>query len=379
MVEPSENLVVLCVPGFPVSQDDSDKPFLLTHARSIASSGISVTVVAPACPGSPSRQEIDGIKIVRVRYALRRWETLAATGSMYREARGLKALLVPFMLLGLIWGTVREARNSNSVVVHGHWWIPGGFVAVVASFISQCRSVVHLHGSDSAIAGGWFMRRFARWVLNRATVCLAVSDNLAKWGNDLSSREVLVCPMPIFLGSSGLFQAPPIDGPILGVGRLEPEKGFDLLIEAVSNLPLRDRPPVVILGEGTERQALTQQAISCGVRLSLPGSVPPIEVEDWYHRARFVVVPSRREGFGLVAAEAAACGRAVIASNVGAMRSIIKHGESGLLVEPGDAQELCEALKTINPSWGIKGPKQVESMKLENHGEWLSNFYESLT
>ena len=64
--------------------------------------GFKVTVVAPALPGSPRRQTLEGIEVLRARYAPRRLETLAATGSMYREARGLKALLVVPMLLSMV-------------------------------------------------------------------------------------------------------------------------------------------------------------------------------------------------------------------------------------------------------------------------------------
>ena len=93
---------MLCAPGFPSSRDDSDKPFLLNHALALVSAGSDVTVVCPAVPGLPSRQTVEGVEVVRVRYAPRRFETLAATGSMYREARGFQSVFVLPMILTLI-------------------------------------------------------------------------------------------------------------------------------------------------------------------------------------------------------------------------------------------------------------------------------------
>ena len=108
-MESSQGLrVVLCTPGFPVSADDPDKPFLLDHATALVDAGLQVSVVCPASPGRPARQTLGEIEIFRVRYAPRRLETLAATGAMYREARGLKALLAVPMIVSMFMATMRE-------------------------------------------------------------------------------------------------------------------------------------------------------------------------------------------------------------------------------------------------------------------------------
>ena len=367
--------VAICAPGFPSSRDDSDKPFLLDHAKALVSTGLKVTVICPAVPGLPRRQVVEDILVLRVRYAPRRFETLASTGAMYREARGLRALLAIPMIAGMIIKTIKVSSEEGTVVCHGHWWMPGGFVAVIAARILKISSVVHLHGSDSTIVDNRFMRTLAHWVMSRATHCLAVSDRLAKWGQEVSERKVDVCGMPLRIPISTELSEAPIDGPILGVGRLVHEKGFDVLIEAMSSLDPINRPLLVIVGEGPEREALQKQASVMSVNLKLAGSVSPALMKDWYAKAQFVVVPSRREGFGLVAAEAAAHRRAVVASDVGAIDAIVKHGESGLLVEVENVEQLATALKNLDPSWGIKGPEKVAHMNLSTHGKWLLDLY----
>ena len=368
---------MLCAPGFPASIDDADKPFLLNHAMALSKAGIRVTVVCPMVNGLPPRHHIDGIEVVRVRYAPRRLQTLASTGSMYREARGIKSLLVLPMLLSLTVRMVIELRR-NKAVGYGHWWVPGGLVAVVAAAVTRRPSIVHVHGSDASIAGNKIFRVVASFVMRQADICMAVSEELANWSSKVSSRDCQVLPMPVEL-ERFLNAPPPSDnGLTLGVGRLVPEKGYDLLIEAASFIDPEKRPEITIIGVGPQRSHLETQARRLGVELHLPGAVSPRQMGDWYRRASIVVVPSRREGFGLVAAEAAAAGRAVIATKVGAMPQIVEDGVSGLLVEAGNVEALSEALASIDPTWGLQAPSKVAELGIDAHGRQLRLICEDL-
>jgi glycosyltransferase involved in cell wall biosynthesis len=107
----------------------------------------------------------------------------------------------------------------------------------------------------------------------------------------------------------------------------------------------------------------------------MPGALPPDGVRDWYQKASFVVVPSRREGFGLVAAEAAMSGRAVIGSRVGGIPDVIRHGVSGLIVEPDDIDGLIHAIQTIDISWGLVAPKNVVHLEAGGHSSFLATIY----
>ena len=369
--------VVLCAPGFPVSADDPDKPFLLDHATALVDAGLQVSVVCPASPGRPARQTLNGIEIFRVRYAPRRLETLAATGAMYREARGLKALLAVPMIVSMFVATMKELRQGPTVA-YGHWWIPGGLVAVLAARLGKRPSIVHLHGTDATITETLAMRKLAQLVLRMASERLAASEALAEWGRDLCFRDVQVLPMPLVFDRLPKPSPVPADGFVLGVGRLVPEKGFDVLIDAVARLAANDRPELVVVGVGPERHALAEQAAKAEVKLHLPGAVAPAELADWYRRARIVAVPSRREGFGLVAAEAAAAGRAVVGSAVGGIPVVVKSGVSGLLVEPGDVDALAKALIDVDPDWGVNGPGLVSHLGVRTHGDFVRELCDNL-
>jgi len=279
------------------------------------------------------------------------------------------------MIAALIVRAVRESRRDNVVALHGHWWVPGGVVAVVAGFLCKTKSVVHLHGSDSAVVTNYLMRWLSRRVMRSATHCLAVSQDLADWGESISSRHILICPMPLSNKFGPSVSVPPSDGPLLAVGRLVHEKGFDVLVEAVGRMDENERREIVIVGEGPEREALVVQAESYGLTLNMPGALPPDGVRDWYQKASFVVVPSRREGFGLVAAEAAMSGRAVIGSRVGGIPDVIRHGVSGLIVEPDDIDGLIHAIQTIDISWGLVAPENLVHLEAGGHSSFLATIY----
>ena len=85
-----------------------------------------------------------------------------------------------------------------------------------------------------------------------------------------------------------------------------------------------------------------------------------------------------REGYGLVAAEAAASARAVVGTKVGALPQIIDDGVSGLLVEPQNVDALAEALTVINPAWGSHGPNKISELGIEAHGLQVRRLCENL-
>ena len=343
--------VVLVTPGFPTSLDDHHKPFLADHARALAAAGAEVTVVCPAHPDAPRRHEVGGVEVRRVRFAPASVEARVALGESYRVFSGLSALWVIPMIGRLALAAARQARRSSGdeAVIHGHWWFPCGLVAVAAAALAGRRtaSVVHVHGSDAAVTTNPVHRWLARRVLRRSGAVVTVSEELRDWASSLVQRRsgrLQVVSMPVGVDRLGPATPRPADGPVVALGRLMAEKGFDVLIEAVALMDAAQRPEVVIVGDGPDRDLLEALALRRGVNATFAGAIAPGDVGAWYRRARLVCMPSRREGFGMITAEALAAGRPVVATNVGAAPQFITDGVNGCLVPPDNADALSAAL-----------------------------------
>jgi glycosyltransferase involved in cell wall biosynthesis len=142
----------------------------------------------------------------------------------------------------------------------------------------------------------------------------------------------------------------PLDGPVrlVAAGRLSVEKGFDVLLEAV-RLAVADGLDVHLdlIGSGPEHDRLAELAAPLGDRVQLIPAQPRESLWAHMDAAQVLVVPSRREGLGLVALEAIARGRPVIASRAGGLPEVVLDGVDGVLVPPEDARALADALHKL--------------------------------
>ncbi len=172
----------------------------------------------------------------------------------------------------------------------------------------------------------------------------AVADSLIPYGVDCA--KITVIPNGLDLTPfDASAQEPPAPPQVVAVGRLAPEKGFDVLVEAAPLvLARRSDTRFVLAGDGPERDRLAEWVAALGMASEFSLIGYSADVPGLLASSTIVTVPSRREGQGLVALEAMAARRPVIASRVGGLVETVEEGKTGLLVRPEDPVELAEGL-----------------------------------
>ena len=228
------------------------------------------------------------------------------------RARPWLVLLLP----AFFWNFRRAARRDCDLV-HAHWLFAGAVAATLGKPF-----VVQVWGTDVALArrAPWAVR----WILRRARLVIGASPFLAEEARALGAHDVRVVPAPVPVPATvGDPEEPPH---VLFAGRLSPEKGIEDFLAATEGLPR------VVVGAGP---------------ISVPesvGAVSPAEIGAYYERAAVVCVLSRREGYGMVAREAMAYGRPVVATPVGGLADAVEDGVTGLLVDRAGLREAIERL-----------------------------------
>ncbi|HET8608072.1 MAG TPA: glycosyltransferase family 4 protein [Gaiellaceae bacterium] len=234
--------------------------------------------------------------------------------------------LAPLLFLAMARALRRAAKDAD--LVHAHW-LAGG---VVAAFCGK-PFVVTLHGS---ISGGFLddfrlcerHPRLVRAVLRRARAVICVSEALTEAAARAGVEHAVFIPNGIGIPERVRPEAEPLE--VLYTGRLSPEKGVQDLAAAADGLNL------VVCGDGPLRDLVPTR-----------GFVSREELERRFEDAAVVVCPSRSEGFGVVCGEAMAHGKPVVACATGGLVNLVRDGETGLLVEPGDVAGLRAAIERL--------------------------------
>jgi glycogen(starch) synthase len=295
--------VVVLTTSYPRYPGDAAGRFVANAVEQIRARDVDVDVVSPA-----------GVRHFGLAYG----------GGVPVNLRSpWRLLALPPFLAAYARAARRAARDAD--LVHAHWW-PSGAVARMTGR----PYVVQLWGTDVELVRRVpALRPLARSVVAAARLVVCASRALAEEAERLGAHDVRVIPSGVDIPAEvGAEDDPPH---ILFAGRLSPEKGVLELLGAANGLPL------VVVGDGPLR-AHVPQAL---------GFLPHEELQHRYRRAAVVACPSYREGFGVVAAEAMAHGRPVIASAVGGLLDLVRHEETGLLVPPGDAGALRAALERL--------------------------------
>lgn len=263
---------------------------------------------------------------------------------IYHAYEGQRARLAQ-RVLGRTW------RGNMRAVVFAHPHLS----VMSLGYPPFVKTAVVAHGVDV-----WAPLRLERRIaLRRADALWPVSEDTARRLREvqgIDGRAIRVLPNGLdpFWPDDTTSTA---DGYLLAVGRLQPEsptKGIDLVIEALARLP--DRPPLVIAGDGPDRARLEALAARLGVEARFAGPIGDAALFELYRGARAFVLPSSREGFGLVYLEAMSFGLPCVAANAGGAPEVVRDGETGVIVPPGDVDAVAAAIRRVlGPEGAVMG------------------------
>jgi glycosyltransferase involved in cell wall biosynthesis len=223
--------------------------------------------------------------------------------------------------------------------------------ASVAGRMAGVQTILASRESDFPLKNKFYYR----WYFNRLATGLLVNSKAtgrtvkasAGW---LSSDRVHLLYKGIDTDRFRPPIAPPVN-PVIGfAGQLIPRKGLrDLMTawEKIDRNDRTDRPLLRLAGDGPLKDEIMawRGTLKNPERVELTGFVE--EVETFFQGLSLLVMPSLAEGFGLAAAEAAACGVPVIATDTSSLPEIVRHRVTGLLVPPGDPVTLAAGMKTL--------------------------------
>lgn len=339
---------------FPRWKSDTTPPFVFELARRLTPY-FRIMVLAPHAEGARYCERMDGLIVVRFRYAPLAWQTLAYGGGI---TAGLKRkpgrmLLIPSLLIFCWLALQRLLGKRRFSVIHAHWLLPLGFLAVMTGLPVLATA----HGADVFALKGRVADRLRQYVVNHAAMITVVSTHLRKRLADMAvpHKPVELAPMGIDAQSS--FK--PADNTLrhtsrlLFIGRLVEKKGVHVLIAA---LPLiAKRHPFIhldVVGDGPELPSLMENLASAGMtqHATFHGALHNSQIPAMLQVATLAVFPSLisqdgdTEGFGLVLAEAIACECPCVASNLASFTELAKDCDSVMSFPAGDAHKLAETI-----------------------------------
>jgi glycosyltransferase involved in cell wall biosynthesis len=354
-----KNILVLAS-TFPRSRNDSVPEFVLDLSKQL-SGEFDITVLAPHDSGARYRETLDGVDIWRFPYFIPGLETLAYRGGMVNlwKKSFLAKIQLPFFLLFELLFTLYLIRAKQIRLIQAHWLFPQGWIAYLVSRLSGVNYIVTTHGADVAILKSKPVAKFLRPVLTNSAFISFVSRLNQDFvqatypGLELTQKAAVI-PMGVYLPEV----LPPSrhrKTKLLFIGRLVAIKGVDYLLKAIPQIKKRDDIELDILGDGpmkNEWENLTNQ-LGLSQSVNFRGYTTGDLKHQFLRHADVVVVPSiidsqgYQEGLPVVALEALAFGKILIATATGGLTELISDGHNGFLVPPSNSQAIADTINKI--------------------------------
>lgn len=363
------NILVVCHYGM---YRDLSSSFVHAQAKAYAALGHRVRVVVPIAIGKENwggkrmssplqKREIDGVELFLLRYL-----SLSKYGEKrFNTASALRA--VRSHLNALLDGFAPD-------VIHAHTL---GFDSEIGAWLKgrlHVPLVVTTHGSDTSIPIERGRGAELKPLCDRADMIVAVSSVLA--------GKVRACgtgtPISVILNGFDQRALPEVGGErghtLIQVGSLQEQKRVHVTVRAFAQV--RERYPnayLTLAGSGPDRAKLEALCRELGISgaVRFLGTIPNREVLAEMSKARFFILPSVREGFGIVYLEAMACGCVTIGTEGEGIADLIASGKNGFLVPPDDPEAIAGTIE-----WCLEHPEETSAIAERGREDAMSLTWE---
>lgn len=379
--------VLILASTFPARPGDGTPEFVGDLAVELAKT-MEVRVLVPAVPGAPLRSTYRGVEVQRFRFFPKKWEDLAE-GAILENVRGKRLRLlqiVPFFVSEIIH-IARTLASFKPDVIHAFWIIPQGLSAYIVN--RKIPVLLTTLGGDLYALVDTPVRGLVKRIVGRAAHTTVMNEQMKEQVEQLGAAPGSVTVEPMGADLDGIIPHTIRDidtAQLLFVGRLVEKKGLRHLIDALAEVTIDWH--LTVIGDGPLEQELKTRAAD--IPISFIGAQPKSELRRRYAESDIIILPSVRaesgdqDGLPVVLLEALASGLPAIASDLPGIDSVITHGETGLLVEPGSERELRRAIETLAGDRTLRervssaGRERAQSHGVESVGQRYAALLESI-
>ena len=323
-------------PDFP---DSSRVVFIRSLAALLSRSGCETTVVAPRVFSGGKRREREGVVEVR------RFTSFLADKLLVEYDSAPMFRLMGYMTAGTL-AAIKCVRDRKCDLIHAHWAVPAGLMALAAGWICRKPVIVTVHGSDILVVPekSRLIRGLVKYTLTRADAITSVADHLTDRIVEMGAPREKIITFPMSVPNESF--VPEGETPEGWLGKkvifsnrsLYPLYDVETLVRAVPAVVEEEpRAKFVIAGAGPESERLKNLASELGVaeHVEFIGAIPHERMPDYLRGSAAYVSTALSDGASVSLLEAMACGAFPVVADIAANREWIDDGKNGLLFSAG--------------------------------------------
>jgi len=322
-------------------------------ANSLTLEGHVVSVLTPSFVGAPNYERINGIHVHRIKD--------------FQQTLDDFHLYVARFNMNMVEKAMELNAQSDFTIIHAHDWMVGLAARSIKDILS-IPLVTTIHASETGRLNGQHPTLLQEMTIKQEEELITYSDRVIVCSDYMEKelhREFAFRKEKLAVIPNGVSKVEEIEESenikqllerysyqrlVLALGRMVPEKGFDIFIEAAAII-LKDYPDCLFVagGKGPLLDTYRKRVIRMGLEKSIifVGFLYEQEKNTMLKYCDLMVVPSHYEPFGIVALEAMVAAKPVIASRIGGLASILEDNYSGLYFEAGEIEQLADQIAKV--------------------------------